>query len=147
MAREELMELAGLRETSLGRQPRTATATQVAMLTESDTTGIAFFKSKIESTLGLVYNIKLKLAQKYFKSKRMIRLVGMNGKIDTRLFYGADLKGAVDVVIKPAPYVSEAMRQNILMQLITAGAIFCVLLNKNPFHSFLKSSSPKNGNE
>lgn len=122
MAREELMELAGLRETSLGRQPRTATATQVAMLTESDTTGIAFFKSKIESTLGLVYNIKLKLAQKYFKSKRMIRLVGLNGKIDVRLFLGADLKGAVDVIIKPAPYVSEAMRQNILMQLITAGA-------------------------
>lgn len=122
MAREEMMANAGLRETSLGRQPREATATQIASLKESDNLGIGYFKYAFERAYAQICYIKLRLAQKYFKKKRLIRTVGVNNEPNVRDFYGSDIKSVLDVVVKPTPYMTEAMKQNVLMQLITAGA-------------------------
>lgn len=122
MAREEMMANAGLRETSLGRQPREATATQIASLKESDNLGIGYFKYAFERAYAQICYIKLRLAQKYFKQKRLIRTVGVNNEPNVRDFYGSDIKSVLDVVVKPTPYMTEAMKQNVLMQLITAGA-------------------------
>jgi hypothetical protein len=122
MAREEMMSIAGLRETSLGRQPREATATQMALLKRSDNAGIGYFKYAFEKTFAKVCHTKLELAKKYFKQERLIKIVGVDRKPYVSKFYGADLKGVIDVKCEPTTYIDDAMRQQIMMQLITAGA-------------------------
>lgn len=115
------LDIAGIRETSLGRQQRESTATQTAMLKDSDNIGLYSFKERIDDSFCEVCKIKLHIAQKYFKEKRIIKSIGRANESYMQYFYGADLKGYYDIEAVKMPFVSAAMEQQIKTNLMQKG--------------------------
>jgi hypothetical protein len=118
-AERNMYELAGIREPSVANAK---TATAVALQNETDAQGLQYFRTRIEKANENNGRIKLVIAQQKFKSKRMIAITGIDNQTKVSYFYGADLAHAVDVQVRSTPYMTEATKNQILTNLIQAGA-------------------------
>lgn len=106
----DAMQVAGIHESSLGQQARgSVTATQVAMLKESDMSGLTLFRAGFDNAYSDVATLKLLNAKNHYHVPRLIRVVGDGNAPRVRAFMGSDLKATQDVRPLPSPLLSPTM--------------------------------------
>jgi len=109
--RNESMQLAGIHESALGQQASgKVTATQVAILKESDMSGLTMFREGFDITYCKISRLKLLLAKNHYHVPRMIRVVGESNNVRTAAFFGSDLRNTEDVRPRTAPILTETQK-------------------------------------
>ncbi len=107
----DMLQIAGIHESSLGKQPaHQTTATQVAMLKESDLAGLTIFRASFDNAHCKVARHKLLLAKNHYELPRVVRVVGENFQSKVRAFMGSNLRNTEDVRPRATPLVSETMK-------------------------------------
>lgn len=119
----DMMDGAGVRETSLGNTPPTGTtATQVIALKDSDHQGLAYFRAGYDLAHSRISTQKLTVAKNHYDIPRMIKVVGAKNSVRTEAFFGSDLGNTIDVRPKPLPIITEAQALQIRTELAAQGA-------------------------
>jgi len=104
------MQAAGVHESALGMHPTgRVTATQISVLKESDMTGLTLFRAGFDLAYCKVSRQKLLLAKNHFRTPRMIRVVGEANAVQTKAFFGSDLRDTEDVRPRPTPLLTQTM--------------------------------------
>lgn len=116
------MELAGIRESSLGKMPPRETSGALALvMKEADIQGLTVFRRGKDLAHSRIARHKGMLAKRHYKVARMIRVVGQKDALKTYAFFGADLRGTDDVRPKPVPYLTEAQQVQVRQEAMTRG--------------------------
>lgn len=107
----DMMQVAGIHESSLGQNPpRATTATQAQMLKESDLAGLTVFRTGLGLSYCKISQLLLLNAKNHYKTERMLRIVGANGAVEKMSsFYGSDLRATQDVWMRSTPIVTQTM--------------------------------------
>jgi len=120
----ESMQLAGVHESSIGQTPgKAVTATQIAMLKESDTTGLTLFRAGFDLKYCEIDSTKMILAREHYHIPRLIRSVGSTNMPNTQAFYGAELRRTEDVRPKTVPILTETMKADMREQAQAQGLL------------------------
>jgi len=115
-------QLAGVRDPSLGRNPTgVTTATGLQLLKESDVQGLALFRAGFDRAYSQVARQKLLLAQRHYRTPRLVRVIGDRNAPKVRSFIGADLRNTEDVQTRPRPVLTEAQKIQLQQDLVTRG--------------------------
>lgn len=119
----DVMQVAGIHESSLGTMPSRGqpTATQVLTLKESDYAGLALFRAIGDEAYCDVDRVKLLIAKNHYEIPRMIRVVGESNSAKTRSFFGAELRNTEDVRPRPIPIITEAQKAEMKSQAAAQG--------------------------
>ena len=117
------MQIGGLHEQALGANPAKAvTATQVALLKESDLAGLTLFRSGFDAAYSKVARMKILLAKNHYDTPRLLRVVGEdNQPRKVGAFFGSDLRNTEDVRPRPVPVLSEFQKQEIRQNAVAQG--------------------------
>ena len=120
---ENMQRIAGLHDPSTGETSAQAqTATEIAVLKEADTAGLALFRNIRNHAQSKIDRQKIVIARNHYAVPRFIRVTGENNAPKTAFFYGAELRGVDDVRPRPVPMMTEAMKQQIRRDLAGLGA-------------------------
>lgn len=110
----------GIHKISLGTPPPGVTAGVAMMqLQEADDTDFGPILAAVEETVEAMGTSMLQIIRERYTDDRLIHIVGPNNKYMVRSFSGADLEGALDVVVQSgssAPWNKTAM-QSMYIQL------------------------------
>lgn len=111
-------DISGIGEVSKGTLPSASIpAIGMQLLTEQDDTRIGVIIQQHEYAWARVGKLLLKLASEYWKTPRKLKSYGPNLTWDVRQVKGDDLRGNVDVIVKPGstlPGSKVLKRQEIL---------------------------------
>ncbi len=117
-----MKQASGINDPSSGEaSPSGTTATEVAMLKESDMTGLSLFRTGFDISYCKVSRQKLLLARNHYKLPRMLRVVGEQNAVKTAAFYGSDLRSTEDVRPITVPILTETMKMQMRQQAVGAG--------------------------
>lgn len=87
-------EVSGQREATRGMAPgRVDSASGIAQLQEADDNQLAPLDRHIGEKLAECYSQMLSIAHQYYTEKRLIKIVGAEGRVEVREFKGTDLAG------------------------------------------------------
>ncbi len=113
----DMMMIAGVRESSLGKQVNAGTPATTMMLTkESDMAGLQLFRKGFDLAYCKVSQTKIELAHSNYKVPRLIKVVGELNMPKVTAFLGSDLRGVKDVVPRATPIVSETLKQQLIRE-------------------------------
>ncbi len=95
-------DIFGINEVSKGQLPSAGIpAIGMQLLTEQDDTRIGVMVEGHEASWARVGRLELLYAQKFYKSKRLLKIAGKNQEYTLREFTGEDLAGDPDVIVIP----------------------------------------------
>ena len=119
-------DLSFLHEASVGQAPpnvRAGVAMQI--LQEADDRPLRPTYDMHDESIRRCCQMLLGLAQRYYTTPRMIRLMGKGREYEVTSFQGSDLRGAADVIVDPrsAAPQSLAMRRQEVMDLFGSGLL------------------------
>lgn len=115
---DDSQQVAGLRGSSIGENPPNVnTVGQLMLLKEPDTQGMKLFRVGFEKGYAQLGKLELEVIQNHYTEQRLLRLMGEDQKVRTTAFYGAQLKGVVDVKTKSLPSMTEAERRQAMAEL------------------------------
>lgn len=111
-------DIAGINEVSKGQLPAAGIpAIGMQLLTEQDDTRIGVMTDSHEESWARVAKLNLLYAQKFFKTKRLLRIAGPSQEHTVKEFVGDDIQGDHDVRVIPGstrPGSKTLKRQEIL---------------------------------
>lgn len=111
-------DIFGINEVSKGQLPAAGIpAIGMQLLTEQDDTRIGVMTDSHEESWARVGMLELKYAQRFYKTKRLLKIAGKNQEYTIRDFTGDDLPGDNDVIVIPGstrPGSKVLKRQEIL---------------------------------
>ncbi len=98
-------------------------AAMVAMLLEQDDTAPSMTYHDFEDNWASLWKHILMIAQKYYDTTRVIKIVGAGQDIKMRSFVGTDLKDNTDVFVATGTHLPEnrLAKQAVVMERFTAG--------------------------
>jgi len=110
----DMMQTSGIHEPSLGKAfPRETTATQTAILKESDMSGLTIFRAGYDQSYCKVSQHKILIAKNHYIIPRMIKVVGQYNQVKARSFFGSELRNTEDVRPRTIPMLTETMKSQI----------------------------------
>lgn len=119
----DMMDAAGIRETTLGNTPPSGTtATQIMALKESDAQGMTFFRAGFNLSYCDVDKHKIVVAANHYDIPRMVRVVGKKNAVSTQAFFGSDLQDIFDVRPRSIPMMTETQELQMRSELAAQGA-------------------------
>jgi hypothetical protein len=119
-------DLSFLHEASVGQAPpnvRAGIAMQI--LQEADDRPLRPTYDMHDDAIRRCCQMLLALAQRYYTTPRMIRLMGRGREYEVQAFQGSDLRGAADVVVDPRSAMPESLpaRRQMAMDLYQSGLL------------------------
>jgi hypothetical protein len=112
----DAMRVAGIHDPTMGNPSSSrTTATEIAMLKESDMSGLTLFRAGFDNSYSKVAILKLLNAKNHYHIPRLIKVVGEGNEVRTAAFMGSDLRNTQDVRPRPAPLLTETMKSQMRM--------------------------------
>jgi hypothetical protein len=122
----DLDDLSGQHEISRGNTPPQVTAaTAISYLQEQDDSVLSLTIESQEKAVRKIGRMYLSLAEQYWNTERMIKVVGTDGYFDVQQLQGSAIKGNTDVRVESgsALSTSKAAKQAVIMDLMKNGLI------------------------
>jgi hypothetical protein len=110
-----LNTVANVHEVSYSQLPKYASrapASLFSMMLEQENLKIDPMIKHINKTIREMASFRLRLMDKYYKTERMVKVVGLNNQSSIAYFKGADLNGNFDVVLE----IGVSMKQSRIIQ-------------------------------
>lgn len=123
---QEMEDVGGVHEISLGRLPRRATSgVAINILEEKDSSVIAPMRYSLARGLERAFSLAIGIAGEKFQEKRISKIVGKNQESRTFAWRGTDLRGQDDIrVIMDQPFPSSrAAKLEFAIELVKNGII------------------------
>jgi hypothetical protein len=117
----DLENISGQHEVSRGQVPTGVTAgTAIAFLSEQDDAKLVPQVRSLEAAIEKMAHQMLSLANQYWQTDRIIKVVGRDGSFNSQIFKGSDLRGNTDVRVEAGSAMagSKAGRQAFIMDLM-----------------------------
>ena len=117
----DLENISGQHEVSRGQVPTGVTAgTAIAFLSEQDDAKLVPQVRSLEAAIEKTAHQLLSLANQYWDTDRIIKVVGRDGSFNSQIFKGSDLRGNTDVRVEAGSAMagSKAGRQAFIMDLM-----------------------------
>lgn len=124
--RADMDDLSGLHDSSNGTNPNQVTsATALSFLQEQDETMLSDTTNSIEVAIQKSGKQILGLAQQFWDTPRIIKVVGTDEAFDAQEFKGADINGNTDLRVESGSALpkSKAAKQAFLTDLMKLGVI------------------------
>jgi hypothetical protein len=119
---DNMQRIAGLHDPSTGESPgKAVTATEIAILKEADTQGLAMFTRMRDRAQSRIERLKLLVARNHYHIPRMVRVVGESNAVRVQYLMGADLRNTEDVRPRPSPLITEAMKAQMIQEAVGKG--------------------------
>lgn len=110
-----LNTVANVHEVSYSQLPKYASrapASLFSMMLEQENLKIDPMIKHINKTIREMASFRLRLMDRYYKTERMVKVVGLNNQSSIEYFKGADLNGNFDVVLE----IGVSMKQSRIIQ-------------------------------
>lgn len=122
----DISDLSGQHEVSNGSTPPGVTAaTAISFLQEQDESLIATHYTSVEEAVEKVATQSLNYVKMFWDEPRTVKIVGIEGSFDVRIFKGADLRDNSDIRVEAGSALptSRAAKQAFIMDLMKMGFI------------------------
>lgn len=121
---EDFDDISGQHDISRGSAPTSVSSgTAISFLQEQDDAKLTYQVASIEYAMELLGKHYLKYASRYWRTERLIKIVGKDSDFEAKQWKGSDLRGNTDVRIQSGsalPY-SKAARQAMVTEFMQYG--------------------------
>lgn len=124
--RADMDDISGLHDSSNGQNPnQVSSATALSFLQEQDESMLSDTTESVEAAIQKTGRQVLFLAQQYWTTARLIKIVGTDEAFDAQEFKGSDLRGNTDLRVESGSALpkSKAAKQAFITDLIKMGVI------------------------
>lgn len=122
----DMDDVSGQHEITKGRVPPGVTAaTAISYLQEQDDSKISHTVDSIEDGIEKIARHALSHVQQYWAQPRIVKVIGMDGEFDAKMFKGSDLRGNTDITVEAGSGlpVSKAAKQAYVLDLMKMGFV------------------------
>lgn len=123
---QDMDDVSGQHEITKGRVPPGVTAaTAISYLQEQDDSKISHTVDSIEDGIEKIARHCLSHVQQYWTQPRIVKVIGMDGEFDAKMFKGSDLRGNTDITVEAGSGlpVSKAAKQAYVLDLMKMGFV------------------------